>query len=126
MAGAKACTKDYALTGWTSIVPESCRDGTLMIPVNMQWLMWGWPNRLLQRMNGVGARVIVMGPYGSNTGAGLTLPEQLGEIPSSFNGYLWAEDIWTIGPAFRPSRNMRTEAQVKAADAGLERRRAAE
>jgi glycerophosphoryl diester phosphodiesterase len=126
MAGAKACTKDYVLTGWTTIVPERCRDGTLMIPVNMQWLMWGWPNRLLQRMAGVGARVIVIGPYGSKTGAGLTLPEQLGEIPSSFNGYIWAEDIWTIGPAFRPSRDMRTEAQVKAANASLSRRRQAD
>jgi glycerophosphoryl diester phosphodiesterase len=126
MDRAKACTKDYVLIGWTSIVPESCRNGTLMIPVNMQWLMWGWPNRLIQRMEGVGARVIVIGPYGSSVGSGLTLPEQLGEIPSSFNGYIWAEDIWTIGPAFRPSRDMRTETQLNAANAGLARRRQAD
>lgn len=123
MEDAKACTKDYILTGWTTAVPESCRNGTLMVPVNMQWLMWGWPNRLLQRMHNVGARVIVIGPYGSNTGAGLTLPEQVGRIPSSFKGYIWAEDIWTIGPALRPSRDFRTEAQKEAAKAGLERRR---
>lgn len=123
MDEAKACTKDYVLYGWTSIVPESCRDGTLMVPLNMQWLMWGWPNRLLRRMDAVGARVIVIGPYGSDTGAGLSLPEQLGEIPSSFNGYIWVEDIWTVGPAFRPSRDIRTEAQQKAAQAGLARRR---
>jgi glycerophosphoryl diester phosphodiesterase len=124
MEDAKACTKDYILFGWTTIVPESCRDGTLMVPINMQWLMWGWPNRLLQRMSAAGARVIVIGPYGSEQGAGLTLPEQLGRIPSSFNGYIWAEDIWTIGPALRPSRDFRTKEQEEAAAKGLERRRA--
>ncbi len=123
MEDAKACTKDYVLTGWTTAVPQSCRNGTLMVPLNMQWLMWGWPNRLLQRMNAVGARVIVIGPYGSDAGAGLTLPEQLGEIPSSFRGYVWAEDIWTIGPAFRPARDFRNKAQKEAAAKGLQRRR---
>ena len=124
MDQAKACTTHYVLYGWTSIVPKSCRNGTLIIPVNLQWIMWGWPNRLLERMKSVGARVIVVGPYHRGKSViGLTLPEQLGEIPSSFNGYIWVEDIWTIGPAFRPSRDIRTEAQRNAAKAGLARRR---
>ena len=124
MEDAKACTKEYILYGWSTAVPESCRNGTLMVPVNLQWLMWAWPNRLQQRMKHVGARVIVIGPYGSDTGAGLTLPEQLGRIPSSFTGYIWAEDIWTVGPALRPGRDFRTKAQEDAAEAGLKRRRA--
>jgi len=121
---AKACTKDYLIYGWTSIVPESCRDGTIFVPLNYQWAFWGWPNRLIQRMQGVNARVIVIGNYGSDAGTGLTLPEQLGEIPSTFNGYVWVDDIWTVGPALRPGRDIRNEAQVKAAEAGLKRRRA--
>ena len=56
--------------------------------------------------------------------AGPLLPEQLGEIPSTFNGYLWVEDIWTIGPALRPGRDRRNPAEIVAAEAGLERRRA--
>jgi glycerophosphoryl diester phosphodiesterase len=119
----KACTKDYVLYGWTSIVPESCRNGVIMVPLNRQWMFWGWPNRLIQRMQGVGARVIVIGNYGSDAGMGLILPEQLGEIPSSFNGYVWVDDIWTVGPALRPRRDFRTQAQVDAAEAGLKRRR---
>lgn len=119
----KACTRDYVLTGWTTIVPESCRGGTMMVPLDMQWLMWGWPNRLQQRMAAAGTRVIVIAPRGSRMGNGLTLPEQLGKIPSTFKGYVWVEDIWTVGPALRPGRDMRTEAQQKAADAGLNRRR---
>jgi len=121
--GAKACTKDYAIYGWTSIVPASCRNGILMVPINYQWAFWGWPNRLLQRMNSVGARVVVIGPYGKKEATGLTLPEQLGEIPSSFNGYVWVDDIWTVGPALRPGRDFRTQAQADAAEAGLKRRR---
>ena len=56
-------------------------------------------------------------------GVGLDRPEQIGEIPSTFNGYIWVEDIWTVGPAYRSHRDFRTEAQVKAAEAALQRRR---
>jgi glycerophosphoryl diester phosphodiesterase len=126
MDEAKKCTKDYVLKGWTGIVPESCRNGTIMVPINYQWGFWGWPNRLQQRMAKAGARVIVIGPYDEGTaGTGLTLPEQLGKIPDSFKGYVWVEDIWTVGPALRPSRDMRTEAQQAAAEAALKRRREA-
>lgn len=121
---AKACTKDYVLFGWTSIVPETCRNGVILVPINRQWMFWGWPNRLIQRMQNVGARVMVIGHYGNGIGMGLTLPEQLGEIPSSFNGFVWVDDIWTVGPALRPRRDFRTQAQVDAAEAGLKRRRA--
>ena len=124
MDEAKACTKDYVMTGWTSIVPESCRNGTIMVPLNYQWAFWGWPNKLIERMAGVGARVVVIGPYADGTaGTGLSLPEQLGEIPSSFNGYVWVEDIWTVGPALRRGRDIRNQAQLDAAEAGLKRRR---
>lgn len=121
---ARRCTSDYFMTGWTSVVPESCRGGTMVIPLNYQWLAWGWPNRLLARMEKAGARVIVTGPYEEGEpNTGLTLPEQLGEIPSSFNGYVWVEDIWAIGPALRPNSDIRTRAQQDATDLALERRR---
>jgi glycerophosphoryl diester phosphodiesterase len=99
---ATRCTKDYVMTGWTGIIPKSCVGGVLAIPVNWQWPMWGWPNRLIARMESVGAKVIVFGPYESGkSNEGLSEPQQLGEIPASFNGYIWVEDIWTIGPALR-------------------------
>lgn len=125
MEGAKACTKAYGLTGWTGIVPEACRNGTLFVPLNYQWAMWGWPNRLIQRIESVGGRVVVIGPHGDDKARGLTLPEQLGEIPSTFKGYIWVDDIWTVGPALRPGKDFRTEAQQKAAEAALKRRRTA-
>ena len=122
---AKACTMDYVKYGWTTIVPASCRNGTLVVPLNRQWAFWGWPNRTLQRMEKVGARVLIVGPRGGKQGMGLTLPEQLGEIPSTFKGYVWVEDIWTVGPGLRSNRDIRTQAEQDAAEAGLKRRREA-
>jgi glycerophosphoryl diester phosphodiesterase len=99
----KACTKAYLTYGWTGATVEPCRNGTLAIPINYQWAYWGWPNRLMARMEAIGARIIVMGPYESGkSNEGLTEATQLGKIPSTFNGYIWAEDIAVIGPSLRP------------------------
>jgi glycerophosphoryl diester phosphodiesterase len=99
----------------------------IIVPINYQWLYWGWPNRLIDRMNKVGAKVVVTGPYHiGKHNSGLNLPEQLRQIPTSFRGYIWVDDIWTVGPALRPARDIRTRAQQDAAEAGLERRRARE
>ncbi len=121
---AKSCTQDYVLTGWSGAVPSSCRDGTLIVPINRQWMFWGWPNRLIARMESVGARVIVTGPHVSGEpNTGLTLPEQVEDVPADFNGYLWVEDAWTIAPALYPGSDNRTQAERDAARAGLARRR---
>ena len=122
-AAAKKCTSDYVKIGWAGIVPESCKGGTIVIPLNYQWLFWGWPNKLIERMESVGAAIIVTGPHDSDEpNTGLSLPRQLGDIPSSFNGYIWVDDIWTIGPALYPDRDNRNPAQVEAAYAGIQRR----
>lgn len=122
---ARQCSYDYVKFGWSGYLPERCRGGTLIVSLDTQWAFWGWPNRLIARMEAGGGRVIVVGPQGNDAmPMGLSLPEQLGEVPASFNGYLWVEDIWTVGPALRPGLDRRTDAQAVAADEGLERRRA--
>ncbi len=125
MEGAKACTKEYALYGWSGFIPKSCHNGTLMVPLKYQWAFWGWPNRLIRRMEKVGARVVIIDSPDAPRGTGLTLPEQLGKVPSNFKGYVWVDDIWTVGPALRPARDFRSRVQQQAAEAGLKRRRAA-
>jgi glycerophosphoryl diester phosphodiesterase len=122
--GVKACTIGYLKTGWLGIVPAACRNGTMMIPIDRGWAFAGWPNRLLARLAKVGGRVILVGPQGSpRLGMGLTLPEQLGQVPASFKGFVLVDDIWTVGPSLHPGRDFRTQAQIDAANAGLERRR---
>lgn len=124
-ASLAACTNDYLIDGWLGMTPASCRNGTIVIPLNRQWAFAGWPNRLIARMEAVGARVIVIGPHHADEPMGLDLPEQLGEVPSSFNGYVWVDDMWSVGPALRPAydkRNPREEAELAKA---LDARRAA-
>lgn len=122
---AEACTSAYRLSGWFGIVPESCRGGTLLVPVDGQWAFAGWPNRLLARMEAAGAHVLVTGPERSDgVFGGFDLPEQLGEVPSTYNGLIWVDDIWTVGPALRPTFNSRTEREEELLAAALERRRA--
>jgi glycerophosphoryl diester phosphodiesterase len=96
---AKACLTDYVKFGWTSFMPESCRGTTVMIPLNYQWAIWGWPNRFLARMKAAGTKVIVMGPLKDGDLAGIETPEQLDDVPRSFRGYLWIEDFYTVGRA---------------------------
>ena len=121
--GIKACTKAYALQGWLGIVPEVCRGETLAVPLNYQWAIPGWPDRTLARMRAAGTRVLILAPVGGDGPMGLSLPEQLGKIPRSYKSYVWVEDIWTVGPALRPGRDIRNQAQIDLSERALERRR---
>jgi glycerophosphoryl diester phosphodiesterase len=96
---ARACIVDYALLGWTSFVPESCRNTTVTLPLNYQWAIWGWPNRFLARMKAANTKVILMGPYEDGNVAGIETVEQLDDVPRSFRGYLWIEDFYNVGRA---------------------------
>ncbi|WP_298335808.1 glycerophosphodiester phosphodiesterase family protein [uncultured Erythrobacter sp.] len=122
--GARLCSKDYVLFGWSGYLPQSCRGETLLVPLNYQWAFWGWPNRLIARMEKYGGQVIVIGPIGENLPRGLTLPEQLTEIPNSFNGYVWIEDAFTITPALIQRLDDRTQEEIDAGEVALDARRA--
>ncbi len=122
--GAKACQRDYMLSGWTGALPDSCRGGTMLVTMENSLFLWGWPNRLIQRMEAQGGHVMIAPPArdGSPLG-GLSLPEQIGEIPSTFNGHILIDDMWTVGPALHPSLDKRRDDEIERAEAGLERRR---
>jgi glycerophosphoryl diester phosphodiesterase len=97
----RACMTDYVKIGWTGYVPDSCRNATVIVPLNYQWAIWGWPNRFLDRMAKANSKVIMFGDYEDGKLAGIERPEQLGEVPRDFRGYLWVEDIYTVGRALR-------------------------
>ena len=125
-AGIKACTKAYLLSGWFTVTPEACRGGTIVVPLNYQWAFAGWPNKLQARMAAVGGHVILTGPYGSGQApVGLDLPEQLGQVPSTYTGTVWVDDIWVIDPALHPAANHRNAREEAETAAGLEARRKA-
>ncbi|MBX7494532.1 glycerophosphodiester phosphodiesterase [Qipengyuania sp. 6B39] len=123
MEEGKACTKAYLALGWSGYVPEACRGGTIFVPLNYQWAFWGWPNRMIARMDAVGARIMVLGPQGEGRPRGLDLPEQLGAIPASFNGYAMVDDTLAVIPALFPRFDDRRPQEFEVLQAGLERRR---
>lgn len=123
-ASIRACTSAYLWQGWLTLTPAACKGGTIAIPINRQWAYAGWPDRLMARMAAVGARVIVTGPAGADgKPTGLDLPEQLGDVPSDFTGFLWVDDMWSVGPALRPAYNKRTPPQEAALQKALDARR---
>ncbi len=124
---AKKCSQDYAMLGWFGVVPESCRDsGTIFIALDYQWIMPGWPNRMIARMEEAGVEMIIIGPVSEPSAPrGIDLPEQLGDVPDSFNGWLWVDDMYAIGPALRPDFNTRSELEEEQLAEALDRRRAA-
>ncbi|AOL22078.1 glycerophosphoryl diester phosphodiesterase [Erythrobacter litoralis] len=123
---ARQCTADYVAQGWSGFLPESCKGRTMLIALDEQALLWGWPNRLIARMGASGGRIVIEGPQASAAGpiAGVTLPEQLTEIPASFNGYIWSGDAFTTLPALITRFDDRTQEEIDASQAALERRRA--
>lgn len=98
---AKACTKGYLLWGWSGHVPAACHNGTLGIPINYAWAFWGWPNRLLTRMEAVNADVMLVAPYhrGDPGVSGFTNAKQLEAVPQGVTGILLTDNIETVGPA---------------------------
>lgn len=99
-ASARTCLSDYLRTGWTSLVPESCRNTSVAVPLNYQWAVWGWPNRFLERMAKANTRVVLIGDLDdSGVPAGLDRPEQLADVPRDFRGYLWVDNLYDVGRA---------------------------
>lgn len=122
---ARQCGSDYVATGWSGVLPASCEGATMIVPLDSQWMYWGWPNRLIARMEEAGGKVVVTGSLPEKGGVrGLDLPEQLGDVPASFNGYILAQDIWVVGPALYPALDRRMDLDAQKATAALEGRRA--
>lgn len=100
--GARTCFNDYVKLGWFGLTPETCKGGTILVPLDEKWKVAGWPKRFLARMAAANTRVILTGP-GSPTDniPGLTRLEQIPDVPRDFAGMLWLENAALIGPSIR-------------------------
>ena len=101
--GLTTCLLQYEGYGWTGVVPPSCRDTMVMVPVNFAPWLWGWPNLFVKRMADAGSEVILIGPYapGDPGTSGLDTAEDAGRVPAGFPGYVWTNEIATIAPLVR-------------------------
>ena len=97
---AKRCLIRYELMGWLGIVPAACRHTLFMLPINYGGLIWGFPNRLAQRLAAYGTRVVLLGAYdNSGFSSGIDAVAELGDVPAHFDGFIWTNRVDRIGPA---------------------------
>ncbi|MEP2987700.1 MAG: glycerophosphodiester phosphodiesterase family protein [Parasphingorhabdus sp.] len=95
-----SCASDYKLAGWIGSLPESCKGGTMIVSLDQQWRIAGWPNRTAERMEEHGGHIILAAGQDENGGLiGLRDWRQLRSINGSYKGWLWVDDIATVGPA---------------------------
>ncbi|MER8716447.1 MULTISPECIES: glycerophosphodiester phosphodiesterase family protein [unclassified Mesorhizobium] len=96
------CILRYAALGWSGYVPDACRQGTLLIPVNVAKWMWGWPARFLDRMDSVGSRVYLLGPYsGGGFSQGLDDPASIDQLPDDYSGGISTDALDLVMPAVK-------------------------
>jgi glycerophosphoryl diester phosphodiesterase len=102
-ARGERCLMGYLATGWMGRVPEECHR-SMILPGDYARLLWGWPNRVGQRMNPVGSEVYVGGriDFRLKSVEGLDSPEQLERLPPTWRAGISTDRIGVIGP--RPGR----------------------
>lgn len=102
---AKKCLKDYLLTGWTGMVPSACRKAIVAVPEGLRVLLWGWPNRFLDRMQDTGSEVYLAGPvkWSVQSVEGVDTPESVHRAPRDWKGGVQTDRIEVVGPLLRAS-----------------------
>jgi glycerophosphoryl diester phosphodiesterase len=103
----RRCGVGYLETGWLGLVPEVCDDGVVIVPVDQAGLIWGWPNRFLARMHAHHTEVMLIAKVDTRaTGrfSRLDTLDELSRVPAGFDGSIWTDQIWVIGPAVRSMR----------------------
>jgi glycerophosphoryl diester phosphodiesterase len=95
----KTCLKHYLATGWLGVVPTSCRDTVVLVPISHAGWVWGWPRRFEARLRSVGSEVVLAGPYTrGQPSTGVDEAADVAGVPADFGGYLWTNRIERWGP----------------------------
>ncbi|CAN7678344.1 glycerophosphodiester phosphodiesterase family protein [Paenibacillus sp. LjRoot56] len=97
----KSCLLPYLAYGWTGSIPTSCEHIQIHIPEKLAPLLWGWPNKFLNRMDKVDTRVIVVGGNGTEFSTGFDTPVDLERLPASYSGGIWTNRIDRIAPIYK-------------------------
>jgi glycerophosphoryl diester phosphodiesterase len=97
---ARRCLLRYGLLGWSGYMPEDCRGTLFMLPTNFAPWVWGFPDRLAERLAAHGSSLVMLGPYdGSGYTSGVDDVAELEAIPDRLDGYVWTNRAEVIAPA---------------------------
>lgn len=98
--GALRCIIRYALLGWSSHVPDDCRNTIFMLPANFAPWFWGFPNRMTDRLWAYDTTLVLLGDNdGSRYSTGVDDLATLEKIPARFQGAIWTNRADIIAPA---------------------------
>lgn len=108
-ARGERCLKGYIMTGWLGRVPAACSRSMIIVPGDYAWLLWGWPNRFIRRMQSVGSEVYAGGRMDLQLKSveGLDTRDQLEELPAPWRAGIFTDRIEVIGPLLGRSRSAR-------------------
>lgn len=96
-AAIRNCLIRYIGYGWTGLMPASCRNAMVLVPINAAPWLWGWPDRFLNRMADANSAVFVLGPYsGGEFSTGIDTPELFARLPRGYSGGIWTNEIEAI------------------------------
>lgn len=90
----------YELIGWTGIIPDKIHNMELHLPVRYAKVLWGWPDKFLQRMDKANTRVVLV-KYVNGWSDGFDTEADLEKIPKDYSGDIWTNRIDIIGPLFK-------------------------
>lgn len=94
----KACAKDYMLTGWFGAEPESCRNLIVFAPIDVAWVVWGYPDLFLARMQRLESEVVIAGAISREGVPGIDDAAALARVPQGWRGRVSTDHIEIIGP----------------------------
>jgi len=97
----KRCLIPYLAVGWTGYMPAACEHTELHVPEGIAPWLWGWPNKLLSRMDKADTLVIVVGGNGSEFSSGFDTPEDVQRLPANYAGGIWTNRIDRIAPLYK-------------------------
>ncbi|WP_251555136.1 glycerophosphodiester phosphodiesterase family protein [Neobacillus muris] len=100
MAALKSCLLPYIGIGWTGMIPSACKDTQLHVPEKYANLLWGFPNKFLNRMDSVNTRVILVAGDGGWS-EGFDTKQDLQRLPQNYHGGIWTNRIDVIAPILK-------------------------
>ena len=91
---------EYVFVGWTGYMPKSTRNLEIHIPISYAKILWGWPEKFVERMENVGSRVVLITKQGQWSG-GFDTENEIKKIPDNYYGFIWTERVDKISQYFK-------------------------